>query len=89
MSRQITTLDGKYTLRIPDGDWKIHVYRYGEPWLTIEAGHNAIADLMSEIEEWRNFAAVLCRDGGHFLHDHGIDKTVEKITQEFYERNQT
>ena len=36
----------KYTFQQPEGDWRIHVLRYGNPWLVIESGHKAIAALL-------------------------------------------
>jgi hypothetical protein len=46
----IVVANGKYTFRKIDGDWRIHVLRYGEPWLVIEKDHNAIATLLFETE---------------------------------------
>lgn len=39
----------KYTFQIPEGEWRVQVLRYGEPWLFIEQGHNAIHSLMNEV----------------------------------------
>lgn len=54
--------DGKYKFIIKEDDWRIHVLRYGEPWMIIEEGHNAIALLMQEVEELRE--KVLQLSGG-------------------------
>ena len=43
--------DGKYIFQQPEGDYKIHVLRHGEPWLIIESGSNAIASLLEEHRE--------------------------------------
>lgn len=48
---KVTVGDGKYAFFTPAGDWKVHVLRYGEPWLIIEAGHHAVAALMYRIKE--------------------------------------
>ncbi len=49
--RSVTVADGKYIFISPKDDWRVFVLRYGEPWLTIEAGHNAIAALMDAVPE--------------------------------------
>lgn len=56
--RRISVADGKYEFIIPSDDWRVHVLRYGEPWIKIESGHNAVAALMSELIERTE------RDGG-------------------------
>lgn len=53
----ISTRDRKYTFSIPKGDYRVHVLRYGEPWLVIESGSKAIAELLYEIEERREAEA--------------------------------
>jgi len=40
--------------------------------------------LKAEVVEWRNMVAVLCRDGGHYLNDHGVKATRKIIENEFY-----
>jgi hypothetical protein len=47
--RRIAVADGKYTFLVPPNDYKIHVLRYGEPWLVIEDGSNAIWWLIAEL----------------------------------------
>ena len=49
--REISVGHGKYTFRVPEGDWRVHVLRHGEPWLVIEAGHNAVSALMAEFDQ--------------------------------------
>lgn len=44
---------GKYAFIDPKDDWRIFVLRYGQPWLHIEAGSNAIRELMAEVAEGR------------------------------------
>jgi hypothetical protein len=50
---KITDKSGKYEFTAPDGDYRIHVKRHGEEWLTFEQGHKAILALMHEIEDLR------------------------------------
>lgn len=45
--------DGKYEFIIPEGDWRIHVLRYGEDWLWIEAAHKAVSALLFEFESFQ------------------------------------
>jgi len=42
--------NGKYTFLVPDGDYRVHVLRHGEPWLIIEQGCSAIQSLIQEVE---------------------------------------
>ena len=42
----VKVYDGKYEFRLPANDWRVHVLRYGEAWLVIEEGHNAISSLV-------------------------------------------
>lgn len=51
MSMKIPVYNGKYTFVKPDDDYRVHVLRYGEEWLTIESGSNAIVALLGEYEE--------------------------------------
>lgn len=48
--------DGKYTFETKDGDYRVHVLRYGVPWLIIYRGCNAVAQMMYELEEARENA---------------------------------
>lgn len=49
---QLKSNDGKYDYTIlPAGE--IEIRRHGEPWLVIEKGCNAVADLLYEIHERR------------------------------------
>lgn len=43
--------NGKYKFFIPEGDYRLHVHRFGEPWLTIEEGSKALLVLLMEFEE--------------------------------------
>lgn len=40
--------DGKYTFVKPVGDYRVYILRHGEPWVTIEAGCNAVFSLLYE-----------------------------------------
>lgn len=51
--------EGKYTFSIPEGDYRIHVLRHGEPWLVIEQGSKAIASMLSELVDSRELIAEL------------------------------
>lgn len=53
VTTEIAVYDGKYTFQKHEGDWRVHVLRHGEPWLVIEAGCNAVSQLMYECEELR------------------------------------
>ena len=44
----------KYTFIHKTGDYRIHILRYGDPWLVLEKGSNAIFSLMAEFEELRS-----------------------------------
>lgn len=46
----VTDSDGKYRFFVPVGDYKVHVYRHGEPWLVLEQGSKAILGLMMDLE---------------------------------------
>jgi hypothetical protein len=43
--------DGKYTFELHEGDYRVHVLRYGEPWLRVEEGSTALATLLWEVDE--------------------------------------
>ncbi len=62
MTGPVETENGKYTFTIPDGDYRVHVMRYGEPWLIIERGCGAIQALIQEVE--RLTAARMLDRGG-------------------------
>ena len=51
--------DGKYEFFVPEGDYRIHITRCGEPWVVIEAGSKAVFNLMAELEEARERIANL------------------------------
>ena len=38
--------EGKYTFFIFKGDYRIHCWRYNEPWMVFTKGHKAISSLM-------------------------------------------
>ena len=45
---------GKYTFRVEDGDYKIHVDRYTSiDWMVFSKGHGAIYSLMAEFIDMR------------------------------------
>lgn len=51
MSAPTIRLDGgKYTFYMPDGEWRPHINRYGEPWVVIGDGCNAVTSLMYAVE---------------------------------------
>lgn len=47
----VTVEEGKYTFRQPDKDYRIHIDRYGEGWVLLEEGSNAISALLYEHRE--------------------------------------
>ena len=49
----VSVMDGKYTFLTLKDCWKVYVLRYNEPWLVIEAGHNAVAACFRELEQAR------------------------------------
>ncbi len=51
ISYKLPVDSGKYTFIVYEGDWRIHVLRYSEPWMIIEKGHNAIFSLLYEAIE--------------------------------------
>jgi len=54
ISTSIKVANDKYEFQYRVNDYRIHVLRYGEPWLIIEKGHKAISalmDLVVELEE--------------------------------------
>lgn len=56
--------DDKYTFFLKESDWRIHVLRYGEPWLVFDRGTNAIFSLMAELEEAREKLSALAKVRG-------------------------
>lgn len=50
---KIEVADGKYTFVKNVDDWRVQVLRYGEDWITIENGHNAIVALMLQLEDYK------------------------------------
>lgn len=44
--RRLTIDHGKYTFILPEGDYRVHMLRHGEPWLVIEQGSKAIWSLV-------------------------------------------
>ena len=53
IERRVSVDSGKYTFVIRDGDYIVRVLRYGDKWLSIEAGSNAVYALVDEIIEAR------------------------------------
>lgn len=41
-----------------------------------------LAAAKAEIAEWRNVIAIICRDGGHYHHEHGTKATAEFCKQQ-------
>lgn len=52
---EVTVCDGKYRFYLKPGDYRVHVDRHGEPWLSIEQGHKAVAALVDEVTELREW----------------------------------
>lgn len=83
--RRLSVEGGKYTFFIPEGDYKIHVLRYDQPWLILEQGSNAIWSLIAElidarelitsIETWR----ALPKAG---FHDGELEEAHDKFRRE-------
>jgi hypothetical protein len=48
---KITVGDGKYTFVRDDGNYEVRVLRYGEDWLTVERGSNAVMALMYRVQD--------------------------------------
>lgn len=67
----VTVDDGKYTFLLKEGDWRIHVLRYGEPWLVFDRGTNAIFSLMAELEEAREKLSALTKVRGTMTEKRG------------------
>jgi hypothetical protein len=57
--RRITVDGGKYTFFVPEGDWKIHVLRHGEPWVILETASKAIWSLIAELCDARELIAAI------------------------------
>ena len=57
MIPKLSVADGKYIFFIPDGDWRVHIERFGQPLMVIESGHHAVAALVMELEELRGYVA--------------------------------
>lgn len=58
---KIAVEDGKYTFVFGPDDYRVHVLRFGEPWMVIERGGKAVLALMhrvEELEELRKTAGV-------------------------------
>lgn len=51
--------NGKYTFIQPEGDYRPHILRYGEPWVVVEQGGNAVLALMYALDEARSEIARL------------------------------
>ncbi len=47
---------------------------------------DALRDGRAEEEQWHNMVAVLCRDGGQYLHEHGVEQTKEHIIEQFHKQ---
>lgn len=59
MTERVSIQNGKYTFYTPYKDFRMHIDRYGEPWVVIEAGANAVYWLVAEVEELREKVADL------------------------------
>ena len=46
----ITVGEGKYAFFIFKGDYRIHCWRYNEPWMIFTKGHKAISSLMYDYQ---------------------------------------
>lgn len=57
--------DGKYTFSIPEGDYRIHALRHGEPWLVISEGSKALFCALSELADARELIAAVTAWGGY------------------------
>lgn len=45
------TVDGtKYTFFVPEGGYRPHIHRHGEPWVVVDQGCNAVLALMYEAD---------------------------------------
>ena len=44
--------------------------------------------LVAERDEWRNMAAVLCGDGGHYHAEHGTAATRSHIEKKLFDRRE-
>jgi hypothetical protein len=53
MNKQISISveNGKYTFKTIEGDYRIHVLRFGEPWLVFEQGNKALICLLNDFQE--------------------------------------
>ncbi len=49
MSDSVSVEGGKYIFEVPEGDYKVHIKRHGEPWLVLEVGSKAIFTMMCEL----------------------------------------
>jgi hypothetical protein len=58
MSQEIPVDGGKYTFVVPEGDWRVHILRGGEPWVVISEGHKAIQALLGELDAAQMLAAA-------------------------------
>lgn len=61
---EITVDGGKYTFRVPKGDWRPHVDRHGRPWIIIEQGSGAVVSMMSELRDSRELIEAVMKWGG-------------------------
>ena len=62
-------------------------HQYDDPAMPLLANlFYALRDCRAEEKQWRNMVAVLCGDGGHYLHEHGVEKTKQHIIEEFHKQ---
>lgn len=57
---------GKYAFSVPEGDYRVHVRRYGDRWLIIEEGAKAVHSMMCEIRESRTLIDAVVRFIRHY-----------------------
>jgi len=58
----ITVGEGKYTFFIFKDDYRIHCWRYNEPWMVFTQGHKAISSLMYSHEKLMKALQCLVAD---------------------------
>jgi hypothetical protein len=77
--RRVTVDGGKYTFFVPEGDWKIHVLRHGEPWVVLETASKAIWSLIAELIDARELAADVESWRRHRRPDDGGEPDLDLI----------
>lgn len=56
---QVDVENGKYSFVTMSDDWRIHVWRFGEPWVIIDLAPKAIIVMMGELERAREEISLL------------------------------